>query len=138
MIVILFTPTPYSHIRSRHGYFSGLVNLPSGNLSGLFALGEDMDATNVTTVATRSQDQGKTWRLEGSITDRSPDHHFDSIYLKPTTLSDGTIIATGYRFHRTDPDELISNPQTDGLRYGSAGALGSLGIFRFSNGSRPP
>ena len=97
-----------------------------------------MDATNVTTVATRFQDQGKTWRLEGSITERSPGHRFDSIYLKPTTLSDGTIIAAGYRFHRTDPDELIRNPQTDGLRYGSAGALGSLGIFRFSNGSRPP
>ena len=62
---------PIPHVRSRHGYFPGLVKLPSGDLLALFALGEAMDAANVTTVATRSHDRGKTWRLEGPITDRS-------------------------------------------------------------------
>ena len=109
---------PIPHVRSRHGYFPGLVKSPSGDLLGLFALGEAMDAANVTTVATRSHDQGMTWDLEGPIIDRSVDHRFDSDYLKPAVLSDGTVIATGYRFHRTDPDELLGNPQTDGLRGG--------------------
>ena len=37
--------------------------------------------------------------------------------MKATLLSDGTLIATGCRFHRTDPDQLILHP-AGGLRNG--------------------
>ena len=109
---------PIPQIRSRHGYFPGAVKLPSGDLLALFALGEAMDAANMTTVASRSQDQGKTWHLEGPIHKKSSANCFASDCLKPTVLSDGTLIATGYRFHRSDPDEPLANPETDGLRSG--------------------
>jgi len=44
--VIYENPNP--QIRSRHGYFSGLVKLPSGELLALFALGEALEAADVT------------------------------------------------------------------------------------------
>ena len=109
---------PIPEIRSRHSYFPGVVKLPSGDLLALFALGEAMDAANVTTVASRSRDQGRTWGFEGPIHEKSPDCRFDSDYLKPTVLRDGTLMATGYRFHRTDPDSPLANPETGGLRDG--------------------
>jgi sialidase-1 len=109
---------PISHVRSRHGYFPGVVKLPSGDLLALFALGEALDAANVTTHVTRSTDEGRTWDLEGPLHERDPDHQFDSDYLKPTVLGDGSVIATGYRFHRTDPDQCIANPDGGGLRDG--------------------
>ena len=49
---------PIPQIRSRHGYFPGIVKLPSGELLCLFALGEAFDAADVTTVVSRFHDQG--------------------------------------------------------------------------------
>lgn len=114
--VVYDNPSP--HIRSRHGYFPGLVRLPSGDLLALFAMGEAMDAANLTTMVSRSRDQGRTWELEGPLHEKDAAHRFDADNMKPTALSDGTIIATGYRFHRSDPDAPIVNPETDGLREG--------------------
>ena len=109
---------PIPQIRSRHGYFPGLVKLRSGDLLVLFMLGEALDAANATTIVSRSHDQGRTWHLEGPLHEKDPEHRFNSDDMKATLLSDGTLIATGYRFHRTDPDEPIVNPETDGLRSG--------------------
>lgn len=109
---------PIPQIRSRHGYFPGLVELPSGDLLALFAMGEAMDAANLTTMVSRSHDQGRTWTLEGPLHEKAPEHRFCADGLKPTLLSDGMLIATGYRFHRTHPDDLLANPETDGLREG--------------------
>jgi len=114
--VIYENPIPFT--RSRHGYFPGLVKLPAGELLALFALGEAFEAADVTTVVSRSPDQGHNWQLEGPLHERDAEHRFCSDYLKPTLLSDGTLIATGYRFHRDDPDQSIVNPDTDGLRGG--------------------
>lgn len=106
--------------RSRHGYFPGLVKLPSGDLLGLFALGEAFEAADVTTVVTRSRDQGRSWALEGPLHQKDEANRYNSDYLKPTLLSDGRLIALGYRFHRSDPDQLLANsdPNVDGLRSG--------------------
>ncbi len=109
---------PIPQVRSRHGYFPGLVKLPSGDLLGLFALGEAMDATDMATTATRSQDQGRTWDLEGPIRARPQEERFNADFLKPTLLSDGTLIATGYNFKRSERDQLVGNPATDGMRDG--------------------
>ena len=109
---------PEPQLRARHGYFPGVVRLPSGDLLALFCLGEAMNATNVTTVVSRSQDEGRTWQLEGPLHQKPPGHEHDTDAMKPALLDDGTLIATGYRFHRTDPDQRLANAETDGLRDG--------------------
>lgn len=109
---------PMPQIRSRHGYFPGLVKLPSGDLLALFVMGEAMDAANCTTMVSRSQDEGRTWQMEGPLHEKDEGHRFNLDGMKPTVLRDGTLIATGYRFHRDDPDERLANPDTDGLRGG--------------------
>ena len=111
--IVYANPAPQN--RSRHGYFPGLVKLPSGDLLAMFMLGEAMEAANVTTVVSRSGDQGRTWSLEGPIHQKDAEHIHDCDSLKPTLLKDGTLIATGYRFHRTDPDQTLTNPETDGV-----------------------
>ena len=109
---------PIPQIRSRHGYFPGLVKLPSGELLALFLMGEAMDATNGTTMVSRSHDEGRTWAQEGPLHEKDDAHRFNSDCLKATVLRDGTLIATGYRFLRSGPDERLANPETDGLRGG--------------------
>lgn len=109
---------PIPQIRSRHGYFPGIVKLPSGELLCLFALGKAFDAADVTTVVSRSHDQGHSWELEGPLHKKDNEHRYDSDYMKPNLLSDGTLLATGYRFHREDPDQSLANLQSDGLRGG--------------------
>ena len=109
---------PIPQVRSRHGYFPGLAVLPSGDLLALFMMSEALDAANATTMVSRSKNQGATWTLEGSLHRKSPEHVHDSDYLKPLVLGDGSLIATGYRFHRTDPDQTLANPKTDGMRDG--------------------
>ena len=57
---------PVPSLRSRHAYFPGLVTLPSGELLALFMLGEAMEATDGTTVVSRSADGGRTWETAGA------------------------------------------------------------------------
>ena len=116
--VVYENPQPQN--RARHGYFPGLVKLPSEELLALFTLGEAFEAADVTTVVTRSSDQGRTWILEGPLHQKDAEHRYNSDYLKPTLLSSGKLIALGYRFHRTDPDQTIANPapNVDGIRGG--------------------
>jgi sialidase-1 len=109
---------PEPQLRARNGFFPGAVRLPSGDLVAFFVLGEAMNATNGNTVVTRSKDGGRTWNLQGPLYERPPEgeHYLNS--FKPTLLDDGTLIATGYNFHRTDPDQRLANSETDGLRDG--------------------
>ena len=104
---------PIPHLKSRHGYFPGLAKTPSGDLVGLFLLGEAFDAADRETYVTRSSDQGKTWELQGPL------YAGEEIKggFKPTALSDGTLIALGYGFRRDDP-EVEANPETGGLPEG--------------------
>ncbi|MGB8589958.1 MAG: hypothetical protein WCD40_01150, partial [Candidatus Acidiferrales bacterium] len=95
---------PVPHIHSRHGYFPGLARLNSGELICLFVMGEAFEASNCTTYISRSRDNGRTWTLQGRLYDSSrlPVPTNDS--LKPTALSSGKLIATGYRYLRRDPE----------------------------------
>jgi len=109
---------PIPGVRSRHAYFPGVVKLPSGDLLALFSIGEAMDATNNTTMVSRSTDDGHSWELQGALHERSPERKHHADFLKPLVLSDGTLIATGYSFHRDDPDSPVANSETDGIRDG--------------------
>ena len=55
---------PIPHLKSRHGYFPGLAKMPSGDLVGLFLLGEAFDSADRETYVTRSSDLGRTWDLQ--------------------------------------------------------------------------
>jgi len=106
---------PLPMLRSRHGFFPGVVQLPSGELLTLFALGEAFESVDLTTYVARSSDEGKNWQLQGPLYDKSADKIPTSDFLKPQILSDGRILALGYRFHRIDPELPIAIQETDGI-----------------------
>jgi sialidase-1 len=109
---------PRPHVRSRHGYFPGIAMLPSGELLTLFVRGEAFEAADATTFITRSRDKGTTWQLQGPLYDKSRLPMGTSDQMKPTVLSDGTLLAVGYRFHRKDPEQAIAIPGTGGFQPG--------------------
>jgi hypothetical protein len=105
---------PRPMLRSRHGYFPGLVQLPSGELLALLVIGEAFESVDLTTHVSRSTDDGRTWTLQGPLLDKSRDAHPTSDFLKPVLLRDGSLLALGYRFDRTDPGQTIAIQETDG------------------------
>src|SRR5262245_8975331 len=94
---------PKPMLRSRHGYFPGMVELPSGELLALVVIGEAFEAVDLTTHVVRSTDAGRTWTLQGPLLEQAGDRPA-SDFLKPQLLRDGSLIALGYRFHRDDPE----------------------------------
>jgi sialidase-1 len=82
---------PRPHVHSRHGCFPGLVALPSGELIALFVLAEAFEAPNGTTWVTRSSDDGRSWRLQGPVYDKSVLGVETTDSLKATLLRDGTL-----------------------------------------------
>ncbi|MBM3800769.1 MAG: exo-alpha-sialidase [Acidimicrobiia bacterium] len=105
---------PKPKVRSRHGYFPGVVQLPSGELLALFVMGEAFESADQSTYVSRSGDLGKTWRLQGPLYNKCLDPLPTSDYFKPQVLKDGSLIALGYRFHRHDPEQPIAIEETDG------------------------
>ncbi len=106
---------PRPHVHSRHGYFPGLALLPSGELIALFVIAEAFEAPNGTTWVARSRDDGRTWTLQGPLYHKAVVGFETTDSLKPTLLRDGSLIATGYRFHRHDPEMPIAIPETGGI-----------------------
>lgn len=111
--VIFENPQPM--LRSRHAYFPGVVQLPSGELLALFVIGEAFEAVDLTTYVARSSDLGETWELQGPLYDKSIDELPTSDFLKPQVLRDGRLIALGYRFHRFNPGQPLAIKETDGV-----------------------
>jgi len=111
--VIYQNPKP--HVHSRHGYFPGAVKLPSGDLLALFVRSEAFESPDATTFVARSRDLGKTWIVEGRLYDKSALGFETSDSFKPTLLSDGKLVAMGYRFHRHDLEQGIGIEETGGI-----------------------
>ncbi|PYY12559.1 MAG: hypothetical protein DMG69_00835 [Acidobacteria bacterium] len=114
--VIYDNPKP--HVHSRHGYHPGVEQMPNGDLLALFLFAEAFEAPNGTTYVSRSRDLGKTWELQGPLYDKSVLGFETTDTLKPRLLRDGTVIATGYRFHRLNREEAIAIPETGGFQPG--------------------
>lgn len=106
---------PIPNLVSRHGFFPGLARLPSGDLLALFPIGEAFESVQ-TVFVSRSTDQGRTWRLEGPMYEGL--EHVGPTSMKPTVLTDGSLIAVGYGTFRDDP-EILVNPETGGLPDGA-------------------
>src|SRR6185503_11956174 len=86
-----------------------------GELLALFVMQEAFEAPNATTWISRSSDLGRNWTLQGPLYNKSSVGYPTSDSMKAALLRDGTLIATGYRFHRYDPEQAISITETDGL-----------------------
>ena len=111
--VIFENPKPM--LRSRHGFFPGVVELLSGELLALLVIGEAFESVDLTTHVARSADGGRTWQLQGPVHERTDKDRPTSDFLKPQVLRDGSLIALGYRFHRDDPEQPIAIQETDGV-----------------------
>ena len=101
-------------LRSRCAKFPGLAELPTGELIALFEIGEALESVDSVTYLSRSEDSGKTWRLQGELYNQA-DAGLDFPYsecLKPTLLHDGSLIAVGCRIFRNDPNLPVGNPET--------------------------
>lgn len=106
---------PLPQLRSRHGYFPAVAQLPSGELLAMIAIGEAFESVDLTTYVYRSADRGLTWELQGPLYDKSVDAYPTSDCLKPLVLRNGTLVALGYRFDRQDPELPIAIPNTEGI-----------------------
>ena len=67
--VIFENPKPM--LRSRHGFFPGVVELLSGELLALLVIGEAFESVDLTTHVARSADGGRTWQLQGPVHERT-------------------------------------------------------------------
>lgn len=108
---------PEPAARSRQARFPGLVQLESGELLAVFEMGEAFGSVDVMTYVSRSPDQGRSWTLQGPLCDMAAvsDERPLSGSVKPTLLDDGSLVAIGYFFDRSNPDLPNCNPETNGL-----------------------
>ncbi len=101
-----------------HAYWPNITQLPSGDLLALFVLRESLGGPDYTTYVARSRDLGHTWDLEGPLYDKSVVEFPTSDSMKAAALSDGSLVAVGYRFHRRSRDEANEITLTNGIQPG--------------------
>ena len=106
---------PKPHVHSRHGFFPGLAELPSGELIAMFMIAEAFESPDGTTFLSRSRDHGRTWELQGRLHGAPRLGVPTTDTMKPTLLRDGSLIAMGYRFHRLDTEQGIGIDETGGI-----------------------
>ena len=98
----------------------GITQLFSGELVAMYMLTEVIDETIAHMYVSRSKDMGQTWQFQGQMYDfkkAGVDFEYDES-VKPLALTDGTLIAVGYRFNRPDLSVPIVNPETGGFLWG--------------------
>ncbi|PXA96216.1 hypothetical protein DMC47_18060 [Nostoc sp. 3335mG] len=115
---LLETGTLYANpdplLVSRQAAFPGLALLPDGDIVALFSIGQAFDAADMRAHVSRSKDGGRTWSAPLPLHSQAftPE---ESESFKPTSLSDGTLLATGYVFLRPTPLTPIVDPRTNAL-----------------------
>ena len=68
--VLYDNPIPLS--RSRHGFFPSLIQLPTGELLAMVAIGEAFESADMTTYVLRSGDRGQSWHQCAFDDDAAP------------------------------------------------------------------
>lgn len=104
----------YEHVSA---FFSNLVELSGHEILCTYNRGSAMYAVDMTFYAARSPDCGETWPEQIMVHDRTTDEMAYS-YHDPmlATLCDGTLVITGFRVDRSDPNHPIFNEATGGIR----------------------
>ena len=97
-------------------FFSHLVQLSDREVLCTYNRGGAMYATDLAFYAARSTDGGASWpeqtRMDDGSADDGPYSYHDPMLA---CLSDGTLVVTGFRVDRSDPDRPIFNDQTSGI-----------------------
>ena len=105
-------PKPY--LRAVHAWHPSVVLLDNGELVATFDLGQAVESLDYRTYVSRSADNGATWSVplplfQDNVSKRST----HSVRLG--RANDGTLLASGGRFYRDDPETGLTNK--DNLGY---------------------
>ncbi|HHW31684.1 MAG TPA: exo-alpha-sialidase [Clostridiaceae bacterium] len=102
-------------LRSRHGYFPGIIKMNDGTLMAAYVVGEAFESVDLTTEISISRDEGRTWERIGKIYDKRKSSRKTSDSLKLTQTKDGRLLAFGYEMDRSNPCLPIGNVETGGI-----------------------
>ena len=112
--------SPRSQTPPLHARMPGISKTASEDLIAMYQLSEVIDRTIAHVYVSRSSDMGNTWHFDGELYDykkAKTGFEYDEA-VKPLLLSNGSLIALGYRFNRPDLDVPLVNPQTGGFLWG--------------------
>jgi hypothetical protein len=99
--------------QSIHAYFPYIEQLDDKEFICLYGRGSAMAGADRVVAQLRSTDGGKTWKEEGVVRDPSKDEkEFMYYHGAVTKLKNGRLIAVLTRFDRSDPGELMWDPET--------------------------
>ena len=105
---------PRPELRARHAWHPSLVSLGGGRWLCSYDIGEGPESLDYATYLSRSDDDGQSWsspeRLFQDVGRRRATHT-----VRVTRLSDGSLVASGARLFRDDPERGLIN--TPGLGY---------------------
>ena len=104
-------PKPY--LRNVVAYHPSVVPLSHNEILATFDLGQAVESLDYHTVASRSLDGGKTWRLESPLLRQPPPRTTHTIRTR--ALRDGSVVGLGAFFQRDDPEEGLVNRETSGF-----------------------
>lgn len=100
---------------SIHAHFPFIEQLSKEELICFYSRGSAMTSADKVVAKLRSTDGGNTWKEEGVVRDPSrDDKKFCYYHGAATKLKNGKLIAVLTRFDRSNPDELMWDPETGG------------------------
>jgi hypothetical protein len=106
---------PLPQLKSRHGYFPSVQQLPDKSIIAAYVKGEAFESVDQTTVMARSFNGGKIWSHDSQIYNKSHGDFPLIDYLKITYVGGDKLVAIGYEYLRKDVSLPIGNPKTGGV-----------------------
>ena len=106
---------PLPQLRALNSCFPFLCQRPDGAILAMHEMGEAFESVDGRSFVSLSTDGGRSWSTPRRAFAEVDPPRTVSEGAKPTTLSDGSIVALGYGFYRDDPDLPVGNPETGGL-----------------------
>ncbi len=111
----LMYSNPKPHLRRVDAFFPSVVSLGNGKMLATLTLAEAFEAVNMATHICRSEDDGRTWHLEGRIYPGTTDR-LTSDCARLTNLGGGNLVVFMIRHDRTEhSEEGLTNPKTLGF-----------------------
>lgn len=106
-------PTP--HVKSIQACFPSVVCMDNGEMLATITLAEAHEAVDMRSCLCRSQDQGRSWRIEGRVYPGTPDR-LTSDASRLTYLGGSELVIFMVRHDRGGhPEEGLTNPETLGF-----------------------